>query len=131
MNVGAVAEEMALALDTIDGLRVSAFVPGDVTPPAAIVGFADNVEFDLAYGRGGDRVNFPITVLVSRADDRTGGERISRYLDGSGTHSIKEALEAFSYTTLDSLRVADASVSIMTMGGVDYLAAQFNVEVIG
>ena len=125
----ALAENMS----DIDGLRTFAFPPDSVSPPAAVVGFPETVAYDATMARGEDRIVFPVYVLVGKVSDRTAAPRLCAYLDGSGATSVKTAIE--SDKTLggaaDSIRVTDADTSVMTVGGTDYLAATFSVEVVG
>ena len=45
--------------------------------------------------------------------------------------SVKAVLEAGTYTAFDSLRVTDCEFEVITVAGVQYLAARFNVDIIG
>lgn len=131
MNIGTVMDEIATALGSIDGLRISTFVPGVVTPPMAIVGLPDEVSFDLTYGRSMDQVMIPVPVLLSRASERAATQTLAAYLSGAGAKSIKAAIEGGIYTACDDVTVRSASVSLITVGTVDYLAATFVAEVSG
>lgn len=83
MNLGSVMQEIADRLDTIDGLRAYPY-PLDGTPavPAAIVTYPDRYVFDETYGRGMDRMELPVVVLVGRVYDRVARDQIARYLGG-------------------------------------------------
>lgn len=133
MNLSAVCAEVAAQLDTITGLRCFAYQPPALTPPAAIVlnPAPGDLVFDETYGRGMDRMTLPVVVLVGKESERTAQDAIRAYCDGSGARSVKAVLEAGEYTSLDELRVATAGVDGVTIGGVEYLAALFDLEITG
>lgn len=131
MNVANLMAEIATALGSISGLRVYSFVAGQISPPTAIVGLPDEAEFDLTYQRGADRINLPVTVLLSKASERVSSKTLANYLSGSGSLSIKAAIEAHDFTEPDWVRVVSAAVSIVTVGANDYLAATFQLDVVG
>lgn len=131
MDLAAVMDELAEKLRTITGLRVFAFPPDDVTPPAAIVTYPDTYTYDMTYGRGHDRLDLGVVVVVGAVSDRASRDELARYADGSGTRSIKQAIESGEFTSFDSVRVMDAEFSIFTMAGVEYVAATFSLDVAG
>ena len=132
MDLAAVADELAARLGTITGLRVSAFPPPTVVPPAAIVSYPERVDFDATYGRGLDRAErWPIVLVVGKASDRTARDRIYAYAEGSGAASVKAVLESGTYTTFESIRVASVEFDVVTIAGIDYIAAMFAVDIAG
>lgn len=131
MDLAAVMDEVAAHLKPIDGLRVYAYPPDDVTPPAAVVAYPDTLTYDATYGRGTDRMSVPVVVLVGKVSDRASRDRLAVYADGSGERSFKAALEVEDYTTCDFVRVESAEFDVMRMAGVDYLAATFTLDIAG
>jgi hypothetical protein len=131
MIVADVMDELATALRTIAGLRVFAWPPGGVTPPAAIVGYPDSGVFDEVYRRGADSLQIPIAVIVGRPTDRCTRDALSGYASGSGTSAIKQVVDTATYTTCDEVRVASWETDTITIGSIDYLAAVFDVAIIG
>lgn len=131
MNVATVIDELVTALGSISGLRVYGFVAGSIAPPTAIVGLPDNATFDLTFQRGMDQLTMPVTVLLSKADDRISTKQLANYLAGSGAKSIKAAIDGGTYTAADSVTVTSAEVTIETVGGIEYLVATFSVSVAG
>lgn len=93
MDIAAVRAGLAAAAATITGLTTYAYVPDSVTEPCFYPGGYE-VDFDRAFVRGLDEVNFTCYILVSRADDATGQARLDAFLKGSGATSLKAALEA-------------------------------------
>ena len=131
MNLAAVMDDLAAGLETIDGLRVFGYWVDRVNPPAAIVAWPDPLSYDNTMGRGGDRTTIPIYVLAGRVDQRSARDTLARYCDGSGTHSVKQAIDGHAATAYHSARVTRADFDSITVAGVDYLAATFQVDVIG
>jgi len=131
VNLAAVMDEIGDRLATIDGLRVYRYPPDDATAPAAIVSYPDRGEFDAAYGRGMDKLTIPIVVVVAKPSARSARDRIAAYCDGSGPASIKQVLEAGTYTTFNTIRVTEFEIHVVTVGTTDYLAAVFSAEISG
>lgn len=126
-----VMDEVGEALDTIEGLRVFPYWADRITPPAAIVGFPDSYEFDQTYGRGSDRFVLPVLVLVGQADARTARDSLAKYVHGSGSASVKSAIESHTPTSYDSARVQGVEFGTVTVAGTPYLAATFLINIIG
>lgn len=131
MNLASVMAALATELDKIDGLRVYGWPADQVAAPAAVVGYPSTYSFDQTFGRGSDRMTIPVFVLVGRVDDRTARDVLGAYVDGSGAKSVKAKVEAGSYSAMDSVRVVDVEFLAVSVGGVEYLAAEFSVDVFG
>ena len=131
MIIADVMQEVAEQLDTIAGLRVHAYPAATITAPAAVVAYPSDYTFDATYGRGMDTMTLQVVLWVGKAVERSVRDRISAYLNGSGTSSVKEVLEAGTYTSLDVLRVASAELDVFAMNGADYLVAVFDLEIAG
>jgi hypothetical protein len=131
MNLADVMDEIGAALSTIDDLRVYPYNADSVQPPAAVIGWPDQIEYDQTYGRGSDKITLPMWVVVDRQDQRTSRDRLAVYLDGAGDSSIKAAVDGGTYTACDTVRIATASPVALTLGGVDYLGAAFDIEITG
>jgi hypothetical protein len=130
VNVVDVMDQLAEALDSIDGLRAFAYPPGSVQPPAAVVSWPE-VTYDATMARGVDQLLVPVFVLVATVEPRAARAALAPYLAGSGASSVKAALDGGTYTACDVVRVASASVESVTVGGNPYLGAVFSVEIIG
>lgn len=118
------------ALNTLLGIRVYNDLPDTPITPCAITELK-RVSYDTTFARGADEFQFAIQVLSGRADDRTAQTRIESYIAGSGTGSLKEALEAD--PTLDgacmTLRVIEAGglQSYDRSDGMSLLGVEFQV----
>lgn len=131
MNLADVMEEVAGRLGTINGLRVFAYPPDDVHPPAAIVSYPDTYTFDETYQRGMDRMAVPVVLVVGKPTDRSSRDRLAQYCDGSGPASVKAALEAADYVACHSVRVTGIEFDVVSIAGTDYMAARFDLDVAG
>ena len=125
MNVSAEMDSIGTALSTISGLRVHDFVPKSAQPPFAFVDYPETVDYDTTKQRGKDTAVFPIFVAVGNMSDRSARDELAAYLNGTGTKSIKAAVDL-----AGSRRVTSADVAVMTVSGIDFLAARFDVEVV-
>lgn len=131
MDLGDVMDEVSTRLDTIAGLRCFAWPPGAAVPPAAVVGYPSDYTYDATYGRGMDRMTLPVVVLVGRPTDRSTRDAIAAYVNGSGSASVKAVLESGTYTALHTLRVMSVDFDVYQLGGTDYLAAIFDLDIAG
>ena len=134
MILSDVMDDVARRLDMIQGLRTYAFPPDKIEPPAAVVSYPDEYTFDGTYSRGADTLLLPVVVVVGRASDRAARDLISVYVDGDGPSSFKRVLESKdlpAYTAFDSVRVKKAEFDVVRIAGVDYIAALFDLDIIG
>jgi hypothetical protein len=132
MKLDLVMDEVAAALGQITGLRMFAYPPPTVVPPAGIVSYPERIDYDQTYGRGMDRiVGLPVVLVVGKAVDRAARDTAARWAAGSGAGSVKAVLEAATYTTCDVLTVTSCSFDVVTIAGVDYIAAMFSLDIAG
>ena len=133
MLLSDVMDQLGTALETIDGLRVFPYTADRVTPPAAVVQWPSVIDYSATMRRGMDRMTFPVMVVVGRADARATRDSLAAYLDGSGASSVVAALESGTYTACDAVKVAGVpkGVEAVSIAGIDYLAAEFVVEITG
>ena len=131
-NVNGVRDALKSNLQTITGLRVYDQIPDVVVPPCAIVGQLD-FTFDIDNARGLDQASVDIFVLVQRISERAGQDKLDLLLAGSGSGSIKTALE--SDRTLgglvDTLRVISADSGTYTSGETSFLSYRYNLTIWG
>lgn len=130
MIIADVQKEIGTRLETV-GLRAFPYSADRISPPAAIVALPEEITFDLTYGRGSDRLSVALYVVVGRSDARTSNDRLSAYLDGSGASSVKAVVESGTYTAFDSVQVKTARPGSFTIGGVEYLGAEFTLDITG
>ncbi len=78
-------------LDTIAGLRVHDTVPGQFSPPAAVVGMPVRAETETML-RGTDRYEIDVWVVVSRQADTQSEKAVENYLNATGATSVRDAI---------------------------------------
>lgn len=133
MNERDVAEELADKLATITDpeLRVYSFPPDALEAPAAVVGFPETITFDVAMGRGVDRMVVPIFVVIARTWDRSSAEQFGNLTAGSGPNSIKQAVQTKPHVAFDTARVTSADRTVISVAGIEFWAATFLVDITG
>lgn len=130
-SISDIRSGLATNLARISGLRTSATAPDLVNPPIAIIEpDSTPVRFDVAMNRGLDELRFVVTVIVSRADERSAQNKLDSYCAGSGAYSVKEAIE---YDRTLGGKVNDCRVTEIRSYGqvsvneIQYVAAEFSV----
>lgn len=134
MNVIDVMAEMAEKLGTITGLRVTPYRPDSLAPPAAFPDLPERITFDGTYRRGMDQLTMPVVVVVGRVSDRASHKEILAYAAGSGPSSFKAKLDSSTtntYTACDTVTVKTVDFVYVTLSAVNYLAAEFSVDIAG
>ena len=131
MDLFDVSTDLGAALGTIDGLRIFPYWAEKITPPAAVVEWPESIAYDATMMRGADRLTLPVLVAVGKADMRSAWEQLAAYADGSGSSSVKTAIERHAPISYDSARVTRVEFGITVVASVDYLAATFTVDLIG
>jgi len=118
-------------LATITGLNAYDKAPGTVVVPAAFP-MPGPIEFDETMGRGSDLYTFRVRLLVQRSTETYAQEDLDAYLAGSGSSSIKAAIEGDETLSgvADWTRVTGVPVyGDIEHNGISYLGADFIVEV--
>lgn len=127
----------ALADVTFTGIPATsrfAWPQQSVVPPAWIVSYPEEIEYDIVYGEGADKATFPCFYVVGQVDQKSSRDALSDVIDGAG--AIKADIEADATLTggqsavADSVRVVSCQPETITLGGVVLLAARFDIEVI-
>jgi hypothetical protein len=123
---------LATRLATISGLRSSAYIPDNPTPPVAVV-MPGRITYDTAFGRGSDEYQFTIMLIVGRVADRASQTTLDGYCESSGSRSVKAAIEgdrSLGGKALDCRVTEMANQGSLAIGDVTYHTAEFNVSVI-
>lgn len=134
MILADVMDEIATRLRTIPALagRTFAYPPGSVRPPAAVVSYPENYEYGYTGARGADRIRpLPVVIVVGKPTDRGARDALSDYVDGAGAKSVKAVLESGTYTALHVVTVERVEFDTITIGQTDYLAAMFDLDIVG
>lgn len=131
MIISDVMEELGDALRTISGLQVFAY-PGDSpTPPAAVVRFPEDIDYDGTFGNGMERITLLIDVITAPVLAASAPSIMSPYVTSSGPASVKAALEGYSGYSDLIVRAESATFDQYLIGDIQYLTAVFTVDVVG
>jgi hypothetical protein len=130
------AINLAAVMDAIKNTAVSQGVIArayeypipDPTPPCLIVGWPTKLDFDLTFKRGADEATFPVWFLVSKVMDRQARNALSAII--TGATGIKDKLDGNLGGVVQSATVVNCKVTALTITGIDYLAAEFEMDVI-
>lgn len=127
-----VRDGLKTQLQAIEGLRVYDLIPDVVTPPCAVVGQLD-FTFDINNARGLDQAQCDVFVIVQRFSERAGQDKLDAYLSGSGTSSIKTAIESDRTLggAVDTLRVTGAEAGTYESQGVLFLSYRYRLTIWG
>mgnify|MGYP006921428272 CR=1 FL=1 len=131
MNLVDVRAGITNALQNIENLRIYEWIPSQVSPPAAVVSLGTG-QYDADLDNG-MIVNYGVLVMLTRADDQKGQARLDEFL-GQGTNSIFNVIDSDPTLTdsCDSCRVTSwDNPGTFTIGGIEYLGVEVNLEVLG
>jgi hypothetical protein len=132
-SLSSIRSGLSTRLATISALSVYAYVPDSIEPPTAVVGVMSSVDYDSTMSRGSDSYEIPLYLYVSRVDAELSQDSLDEFLAGSGSSSIKQAIEGDSTLggVVSSARVVEASnYGVYTINSIDYLGVEFSVEII-
>lgn len=129
----------ATATDGFREITALDYVPESIEPPVLFV--ADvNIDFDKTMNRGLDEVLVTLRFLCSRTDDREGQHQLAAFLSGSGSASLKAALESARGApgvpalggACDGFHVQKvAGYRWYVVGAATYVGADITVRIIG
>ena len=122
---------LATNLATIAKLRTANLIPDQINPPIAII-TPETITYDTAFARGLDEYNFTVLVIVHRVAERSAQSSLDAFCNPTGSTSIKTAIESDRSLggKAQTLRVTDLrTYQALSVGDVDYLAAEFSVVV--
>lgn len=128
-----IREAVAATLDDLDGLTGYPEVPESVNVPAVMVAVADS-DFLVTFGRGTDRWDFDLTVLVSPADWALAQNLLDAYVHGSGAKSIRQKIfqtPAFGLTDGTNGHIAGVTDygGAFKLGDISYVGATLQLVV--
>lgn len=129
LNLVTAMDGLAAAFLTATGVtRAFGYPNEDARPGDAIVGYPESVEFDLTFGRGADRVTFPVWVICGESQLTGTRTFVSSLLLGAA--DIKDQVDGASTISGATVRVADASIDRVELQGLMHLSVRFNCDVI-
>jgi hypothetical protein len=94
-----------------------------------VVGYpTESIEYDGTFQRGQDRATFPVWILCGLPSDQRTRTTLSALI--TGADSIKTAIEAYSTSAYDSVRVTDGAIDRFLGGSGEQVALRFDCDVI-
>ena len=136
--------DMAAVMDALAGVTWTAtpaptyrhaWPASTVVPPAWVVGYPEDLDYDVSFGANYVTATFPCWFVVGKADEKSARDRLSAVI--SGATSIKNAIEGTATLkgggtpVAQTTRVTSCRPTTIPVGGIELLAARFDVEVIG
>jgi hypothetical protein len=131
MNLSEVRAGITHAIGNMNNIRIYEWIPSSVQPPAAVVSLGTG-SYDADFNNG-MLVQYSVLVMLTRADDQLGQQRLDDFL-GQGNDSIFHAidLDPTLSDSCDSCRVTSwNNPGTFTIGGIEYLGVEVNLEVLG
>ncbi len=103
------------------------------TPPCMIVGYPTKLDFDMTFHALGTvgvvEITFPLWFLVGDVVDKASRDALSAIISGAtGIKNLLDGAQGGAY--LQTAEVVDCKIETMTIGGTEYLAARFDLDVI-
>lgn len=132
INLTTVMDALASAANNATGVdRVFAYPVEDAMPGDAIVGYPEEFEPTITFGRGMDRAVFPLWIVCGLQQDKSTRDFAATIIDT--TTDIPNVIESNStLVALGSIAVTDCrfeSWAIPANGGPLHVVVRFNVEV--
>jgi len=131
MNLASVRAGISDTLQNVNNLRIYEWIPSTIQPPAAVVSLGTG-QYDADFNEG-MVVNYGVLVMLTRADDQLGQQRLDEFL-GQGTDSVYYVIDANPTLngSCDSARVTSwNNPGTFSIGGIEYLGVEVNIEVLG
>jgi hypothetical protein len=130
-----IMEALETACATISGLRHSAIVNGQISPPHLMVGVPPVEDYHGTMASGYLLTEFPITIFTSSAVDRVGQLLLAEFANPTGARSIKAAVEldkTLGGVVDDCYVTSFRPLGLVNVGAPDaqYLAGTFQVKII-
>jgi hypothetical protein len=115
-------------LGTISGLRTSAEIPDNPSPPIAVVSL-DGIDYDQAFKQGLTIYNFTVMVIVGRAAEREAQRRLDTYAQTDGIKAGVESDRSLGGLAYDTRVVNLTTIGSLQLNDQTYLVAEFAVAV--
>lgn len=129
MSLSDIRDGIATNLATISGLRTTAEIPDNPSPPIAIVQLR-SIQYDQAFRKGLAVYTFTVSVIVGRVQEREAQRRLNAYSDNSGASSVKSAIESdksLGGAAFDVRVESLDNIGSLQLNDATYLGADFTV----
>ncbi len=132
MNLQKVMTELADKLKLLTTLNVLDYPADTITPPGGFIGYPESVDYDQTYDNGLMQfTQMPVFLVTNRIDSKSARNTVSNWCDPSHEDSVKRFLDSSTYSSCDDVQVDKAFFDTMSIGGVEYLVAIFELTVTG
>lgn len=133
MNLATTMDSLATAMQNISGLRCYGWPNFAASPPCGLIGYPDEIRYDLTFQAtkgvsSGDSATFKVWVVTGDQVERTARDTLSKLVSSDEARSIKKAIEQ---NVAFTCAVKTVKIVTVTMSSVEYLAAEFEIEVWG
>jgi len=129
-SISELRQGLATNLQTISGLRVVDTLPDLVNPPMAMIGLT-KVSYNQQNQRSMAEYTFQVTVVVGRVSERTAQATLD-VLVAPGSGSVKYAIESdrtLGGKAFETFIPELSAYGAVSINGIDYLSAEFSVQV--
>lgn len=132
-----------LVLSTVMDAIASAILSGGAAPravawpeesidvPCAVVGYPEDIDFDVTFQtdltHGADEATFPVWFVVGEVTGKASRDALSANI--AGATSVKALLDGTLSGAVQICNVARCRPDQVTIGGITYLAARYDLEV--
>lgn len=130
-SISTIRDALKTRLATITGLQVYDTVPGQITPPCAVIRRRRGPS-PATLGSTNHDYTFVVTVITSLADDRAAQDKLDSFLSGTGAASIITAIDGDIDlgSTVEYAQVTDIEADeVIEVGAIKYLGADIVVEI--
>jgi hypothetical protein len=129
IDLDAVMDAIANELEA-DGVtqRTYAWPADSISVPCAVVGYPTRLDFDASFQRASDEAVFPIWFIVGAVAEKAARKALSDVI--TGATGIKNSLDGNLAGAVQTARVTDCVIETIDVGGVPYLSARFDLEVL-
>lgn len=110
--------------------RAYAWPTLDVSPPALIVGYPTELNYDATMARGSDRAVFPVWVVCGKIDARSTRDIVAAYVSPAGARGVHDALSGDLGGVVQTCRVRSMTIEATTINSVDYTAPRFDLDIL-
>lgn len=131
-TIQSILDEIQGKVSAVDGVVAYAWdVPKITTTPAVLVGLPGRTQYRTSYSRNGKKLTVSMVVLVGKANARAAHKNLLEFMENSGERSVFKLVDSefTNYTTCDDVTVVDSEPDIWINAGVQYLGAEFTIDV--
>lgn len=130
-DITTIRNKLAENIATVTGLRTSAELIDNPSPPIALVTL-ESVDYHQTMLNGCVLMSFSVTVIVGRSAERTMQRKLDAYISPIGGQSVKAGIESNRSLdgTIDDLICSGVTnIGSITINDQTYLAAEFQITV--